>query len=291
MTKTNVSGWFCLITLFLGVNLRVRAQTWSFTGSMGAQRAFFSATVLNNGQVLAAGGRNRLQYGLATAVLYNPSTGTFGATGNLNTGRANFTATPLNNGQVLMAGGDAYVWMVSGTQHFCFASAELYNPSTGTFSLTGSMHAQRCSYLAPGFTATLLQNGKVLIAGGANSNGLIPTAELYDPSSGAFSLTGSLNTPRMGHAAILLPTGEVLIAGGANSAGNYLASAELYNPSTGTFTPTGSMHTTREFFTATLLANGAVLAAGGQNSNLVFPYLSTAELYNPATTKWSTTGA
>ena len=189
--KKNASGWLCLITLFLGVNLRVQAQTWSFTGSMGAQRAFFPATVLNNGQVLAAGGRNRLQYGLATAVLYNPLTGTFGATGNLNTGRANFTATPLNNGQVLIAGGDAYVWMVSGTQHFCFASAELYNPSTATFTLTGSMHAQRCSYLAPGFTATLLRNGKVLIAGGANSNGLIPTVERTIPRAELSALQGA----------------------------------------------------------------------------------------------------
>jgi galactose oxidase-like protein len=65
----------------------------------------------------------------------------------------------------------------------------------------------------------------------------------------------------------------------------------LYNPSTGTFTPTGSMQTSREFFTATLLADGEVLAAGGENSNLVFPFLSSAELYNPATGKWSATGS
>ncbi len=291
MTKTNVVGWLCLITLFLGVNLRTQAQSWSFTGSMGAQRAFFPATVLNNGQVLAAGGRNRVQYGLATAVLYNPVTGTFGTTGNLNTGRANFTATLLSNGQVLAAGGDAYVFMVSGTQHFASPAAELYNPSSGTFSVTGSMHAQRCGYSSPGFTATLLKNGKVLIAGGSNTGGLVYAAELYDPSSGTFSLTGSLNTPRVGHTATLLPNGEVLVAGGVNSAGNYLTSAELYNPLTGTFTPTGSMQTSREFFTATLLANGEVLAAGGENSNLVFPFLSSAELYNPATGKWSATGS
>jgi hypothetical protein len=256
---------------------------------MGAQRAFFTATVLTNGQVLAAGGRNRLQYGLSSAILYNPATGTFAATGNLNTGRANFTATLLNNGQVLIVGGDEYIFMNSGTVHVCLASAELYNPATGKFTPTGSMHAQRCAYLAPGFTATLLQNGKVLIAGGGNPNGLVAAAELYDPATGTFSLSGSLNTPRIYHSAALLPNGEVLIAGGGSS--NTLASAELYNPSTGMFTPTGSMNTTRELFTATLLTNGEVLAAGGENTNLVAPFLTSAELYNPATGKWSPTGS
>jgi hypothetical protein len=284
-----VSGWLGLVVLFFSMSLRVHAQSWSNTGSMGPQRAFSPATVLNDGEVLVVGGRNRLQYGLATAELYNPSAGTFTSTGNLNNGRANFTATLLDNGKVLIAGGDIYVWMSTGTQHFCLSSAELYDPSTGKFTLTGSMHAQRCGYIAAGFTATRLGNGKVLIAGGSDLTGLIPAAELYDPSSGTFSLTGSLNTPRFGHTATLLPTGEVLIAGGAN--GNYLASAELFNPSTGAFTPTGSMKTTRQFFTATLLNNGEVLVAGGENSNAVAPFISTAELYNSSTGKWSSTGS
>jgi len=291
MTKMKVGRWVCVIVLFLGVNVKAQAQGWSFTGSMETQRAFFTATVLGNGEVLAAGGRNRGQYGLTTAELYNSSSGTFSPTGNLNTGRANFRATLLNNGNVLVAGGDAYIFMPSGTVHVCFSSAELYDPSTGKFTLTGSMHSERCSYLTPGFTATLLPNGEVLIAGGADTNGLIPAAELYDPSSGAFRLTGSLNTPRLGQTATLLPNGEVLIAGGVDSAGNYLSSAELYNPATGTFTLTGSMKTARELFTATLLNNGEVLAAGGQNSNLVAPFLSSAELYNPSTGKWTSTGS
>jgi hypothetical protein len=93
--------------LFLGVSLKAQAQTWSITGSMGTQRAFFTATVLNNGEVLIAGGRDRGLYGIPSAELYNPSTGTFSFTGNLITGRATFTATLLNNGKVLIAGGDA----------------------------------------------------------------------------------------------------------------------------------------------------------------------------------------
>jgi len=289
MKKTSVSAWLGLVVLFFSMSSQVHANSWSNTGSMGPQRAFFTATVLNNGEVLVAGGRNRLQYGLATAELYNPSAGTFTSTGNLNNGRANFTAALLDNGKVLIAGGDIYVWMPTGTQHFCLSSAELYDPATGKFTLTGSMHAERCGYIAAGFTATRLSNGQVLIAGGSNSSGLASTAELYDPSTGTFKLTGSLNTPRFGHAATLLPTGEVLIAGGTN--GNYLASAELFNPSTGTFTPTGGMKTTRQFFTATLLSNGEVLVAGGENTNLVYPFISSAELYNSSTGKWTSTGS
>lgn len=289
MRKINVSACLCLITLFVGPSLRVQAQNWSFTGSMGAQRAFHSATVLNNGQVLVAGGRNRGLYGLGTAELYNSATGTFAPTGDLNNRRADHTATLLKNGNVLIAGGDFTVFMNSGTQHFCLSTAELYDPSAGTFTLTGSMNAQRCGGLFAGFTATLLQNGTVLIAGGSNLNGLVPTAELYDPSTGTFSLTGSLNTPRIGHTATLLPNGEVLIAGGLN--GNYLTSAELYNPATGTFTPTASMNTARELFTATLLNDGDVLAAGGQKSNLIPLFLTSAELYNPSTGKWTPTGS
>jgi hypothetical protein len=147
------------------------------------------------------------------------------------------------------------------------------------------MNAERCGGF-PSFTATLLQNGKVLVAGGGPATG-----ELYDPSTGTFSLTGAMVTPRSGHTATLLSNGEVLIAGGFDSSGNYLTSAELYNPATGTFTLTGSMKTSRANFTATLLQNGQVLAAAGQNSNAFPPFLTRAELYNPATGKWSSTGS
>src|ERR1700719_4852001 len=140
MTRVNVNRWLCLIALFLGVSLKAQAQTWSNTGGMGTQRAFFTATFLNNAEVLVAGGRDRGLYGIPSAELYNPSTGTFNLTGNLNTGRANFTATHLNNGKVLIAGGDAYIFMPTGTQHVWYSSAELYDPTTGKFTVTGSMH-------------------------------------------------------------------------------------------------------------------------------------------------------
>ncbi len=104
-------------------------------------------------------------------------------------------------------------------------SAELYNPASGTWTSTGSLHAARDQH-----TATLLSNGQVLVAGGQNGTIFIASAERYNPSTGAWTTTGSLHTPRVEHTATLLPNGQVLVAGGLDSNYNYLTSAELYTP-------------------------------------------------------------
>jgi hypothetical protein len=245
------------------------------TGSLNTAREYHTATVLNNGMVLIAGG-----YGssgaLASAELYNPTTGTFTVTGSLNTARGQHTATLLNNGMVLIAGG-------SDNNGDILASAELYNPATGTFTPTGSLNTARELH-----TATL-NNGMVLIAGGYGSGTALASAELYNPTTGTFTPTGSLNTARIYHTATLLNNGMVLIAGGSDNNGNILASAELYNPATGTFTPTLSLNTARYRHTATLLNNGMVLIAGGQDSS--GNALASAELYNLATGTFTPTGS
>jgi Kelch motif/Galactose oxidase, central domain len=145
-----------------------------------------------------------------------------------------------------------------------------------------------------GHTATLLPNGKALVAGGWNNNGLLAGAELYDPGSGIWARTGSLSTGREWPAAALLLNSTVLIAGGESSAGylDYLASAQLYDPASGTWTNTGSLTTRRYQHTATLLASGKVLVAGGsyETPTLTY-YLSSAELFDPATGTWTTTGS
>jgi Galactose oxidase, central domain len=276
------------MALFLVASLTVKAQVWSFTGSMQQARNYFTATLLNNGEVLVAGGNYRgtfVQYGLTSAELYNPANSTFSFTGSLNTGRSGHTATLLNNGKVLIAGG-----VKNST---ALASAELYDPTTGTFTVTGSLSC------ACGYSATLLPNGKVLFSGGFDGTNAVASAELYDPASGTFVPTGSLNVARAGGSPTLLGDGKVLIAGGVyytgvspNQVAHYLSSAELYDPATGTFTLTGSMHTARDGQTATVLTNGNVLLAAGQNDNTQnYGYLSSAELYNPTTGKFSVTGS
>ena len=200
-------------------------------------------------------------------------------TGSLNTPRSGNTVTVLPNGKVLVAGG--------GASRQYFDSAELYDPATGTWSYTGSLNTSRA-----GHSATLLQNGKVLVVGGytanLDNNISINTAELYDPVTGVWSYTGSLNILRNADTATLLKNGKVLIAGGADS-GQYVSNvAELYDPATGTWSLTGRLNTRRGGHTATLLQNGNVLVAGGQNDADFSEYIT--ELYDPTTGTWSVTG-
>ncbi|HEV2222503.1 MAG TPA: kelch repeat-containing protein [Candidatus Acidoferrales bacterium] len=250
--------------------------TLTYTGSLNSARYGHTATLLNDGLVLIAGGSNSSGY-VTSAELYGSGTFTTTAGGFLSTG-GYYPATLLNSGLVLVAGGD-------GPSGLSVSSAELYNPSTETFSATGSLHTGRDAE-----TATLLNNGEVLIVGGYNfsTRSYLSSAELYNPSTGTFSVTGSLHTARELHTATLLQNGMVLIVGGHNSTGN-ITSSELYNPSTGTFTATGNLNTGRDFHTATLLQSGMVLIAAGRNTS--GSDVASAELYNPSSGTFTTTGS
>jgi hypothetical protein len=158
------------------------------------------------------------------------------------------------------------------------AGLAFVQPCTATpfgWEFTGSLHNARTSH-----TATLLLDGRVLVAGGVDATSYLASAEIYDPAIGAWTLTGSLNTARSGHRATRLADGRVLVIGGYNSTSGFLASAEIYDPATGTWTTNGNLSTGRSNgFTATLLHNGIVLVAGGGAAHL----LGNAELYNPET--------
>ena len=209
----------------------------------------------------------------------------FENTGNLAQQRAYHTATLLPNEKVLVTGGD------SDGAGSTLATAELYDVASRTWTASGGLIQGRADH-----TATLLPNGKVLVAGGRTFFYDLASAEIYDPASGTWTPTGSLNTPRRSHTATLLPNGKVLVAGGTREDNGYLVysinSAELYDPATGTWTPTGNLATARGDHTATLLSSGKVLVTGGRPSfsgagNL--PIVS-AELYDPASGTWTSTG-
>src|SRR5450432_1708322 len=134
----------------------------------------------------------------------------FEETGSLATARVSHTATALPNGKVLVAGG-------AGINFGTLASAELYDPASGTWTTTGSLASARA-----GQTATLLPNGKVLVAAGFGGPSLA-SAELYDPASGTWTATGGLAIARYNHTATLLPNGKVLVAGGWDTVGQALA--------------------------------------------------------------------
>jgi invasion protein IalB len=221
-------------------------------------------------------------------------------TGSLAVARTNQTATLLPSGKVLLAGGwDGTVLLtipksykhstVGVNQSGIFADSEIYDSSTGVWTETGPLADGRFLH-----TATLLPNGKVLVAAGADPNGFLSTSEMFDPSTGVWTATGSLATSRGGHTATLLTDGKVLVAAGGtgnaavNDTSDYLPTCEIYDPTTGMWTDTGSLATERAFHTATLLAGGKVLAAGGLNAS---NQLADSEIYDPSTGVWTVTGS
>jgi N-acetylneuraminic acid mutarotase len=197
--------------------------------------------------------------------------------GNLVLPRGFQTATLLPSGAVLAIGGNNNT-SFDETQF----SAEIYNPLKRTWSRVANMRGARGEH-----TATLLSNGKVLVAGGAE---MVPMpmngVELYDPIANSWSNAPSMSAARKQHTATRLANGKVLVAGGRDSTSSPFASAELYDPLTNTWSPAGSMSTGRSEHTATLLGDGKVLVVGGSSADPPF-ITATAELYDPTTNTWS----
>ena len=236
-------------------------------------RSGHTATLLPNGKVLIAGGMRRNQDFYKSAELYDPSTGKFQPTGDMSVGRVGQIAVVLRSGKVLVAGG----WVGHGGTD----SAELYDPATGKFTAISRMTARRGRP-----SATLLKNGDVLIAGGEeNDNEPVPSAEIFHSATLSFQPTGPMHHARVSHTATLLKDGRVLIAGGY--ADRVSSSAELYDPKTGSFTETGSLTTARCKHTAGLLPDGEVLIAGGSDSRGWNGNLSSAEIYDSKTGRFT----
>jgi len=258
---------------------------------MAVARKLHTATLLPDGKVLVAGGvdsdDDASAKALASAELYDPRTGTWSATGSMLHPRAWHTATLLPNGLVLVAGGQCPGLYEKGCPAVedpsgAMPDAELHDPKTGTWKATGSMTSPRLEH-----TATLLADGKVLVAGAELApDAIVASTELYDPATGRWTATGDLLTGRWQQFAVGLPDGGALVAGGYGPISlaphRLLNSVELYSPKTGAWR-TGPMLLVgrAQGGAAVLLRNGSVLIAGGDGGG--DHSLAAAELYDPAT--------
>jgi hypothetical protein len=233
-------------------------QTNAFTasGSLALARVGHTATLLNTGAVLIVGGFT-LSGTTATAELYNPTRAAFASAGSALSPHGGHTATLLRDGSVLITGGD----------FTDFRSAELY--LSGTFVAVGRMNSGRLYH-----TATLLNTGNVLLIGGSSPSADNAGAEIFDPTTRAFTVTGSPLFTRAQHTAELLPSGLVFVVGTNGVADGV---CELFDPSHGTFYGVSGMFDPRYFTTATVLGDGRVLIAAGSGEAL----LSRAELFTP----------
>src|SRR3989441_8569000 len=268
--------WWPLAILLLGIATPLWAQelpepgTWRTVANLNQARAGHTATLLANGSVLIAGGRDASGHALSDAEIFDPSTGQYTPiSAAVPTPVWGHTATLVADGTVLSAGGpDAPGRPV--------ASAQLFDPSSSPFPSVGSMTTPRGAH-----TATPLRDARILIAGGSDGQTALASLEIYDPATRTFSLAPStMIAPRESHTATSLADGRVLIAGGSNASGA-LNTSELYDPPGGTITAAGPLNLPRTLASAALLLDGTVLVAGGQATGNVD--LNSAEVYDPVT--------
>jgi Kelch motif len=259
---------------------------WTEATDMLQPRAYAMAVTLADGSVLVAGG-SRDGQPLDTAERYNPDNGTWVAAGRMNLPRTQATLTLLPDGRALAVGGG----IEGGPDWRTTASAEIFDPTTNTWTLAAPMSEARASQ-----TATLLPDGEVLVAGGSTTyygeSGLVTAdAEIYNPKSNSWRAAAPMGHPRYVFGAVLLANGKVLVAGGWYATSNSDPShptAEIYDPAKNLWTDTGSMSNARAQFGLVRLRDGRVLAVGGVDP--AYRPGATCELYDPATGIWQATG-
>jgi hypothetical protein len=254
--------------------------SWSTSTNMSNPRGMHTATLLKNGKVLVVGGYGGPSWGNTYPELYDPATNTWAYAGS--TGGGSYqnnmfahTATLLSSGEVLVVGGATYSPCCYGTK-----GVMLYHPDTNTWSPSPQTYDFRDYH-----TATLLPNGKVLVAGGnqgGDQNPSYKTTEIYDPATNTWSRAKDMIFARQNHFAILLPSGKVLVGSGTARDGWLLTSTELYDPATNTWTQSGDMLNAHLGVTPVLLPGGQVLIVGGNNNSS----WESAEEYNPQTGAW-----
>ena len=268
--------------------------TWSSAPSLAGPRAFHTATLLPNGRVLVVGGSGvsvsapSRYKSLAGAELYDPKTRIWSAAGTLSTARWLHTATLLQNGKVLLVGGTSSDPNSVPGRFQSLTSAELYDPQTNRWAPAAKMLTARCLQ-----SATLLADGRVLVAGGyqslsETSGRVLATAEVYDPTSDRWTSVGSMPGPAAEQGASLLADDRVLVMGGAVGDWNSprlpvpQRTAAIYDPASGSWSRAESMHFTRIRPSSSVLPDGRVLVVGDAGFNE-----QTAEVYDSGAGRWS----
>lgn len=252
--------------------------TWSPAAPMHEVRYWCTATRLADGRVLVAGGLKSDASAFEEVEIYDPVADTWASAAPMIDARARHTATLLADGRVLVAGGVG-LWNDTGA----LATAELFEPVHGFWTPAGKMAAPRGQH-----SATLLADGRVLIAGGEGLNGSLvfpAAAEIYTPATGAWTAAAALHAPRAGHAAAALRDGKVLVAGGHVGADTLrLDSVELYDPGADAWTDDAPMHVARDYAGVALLGDGRLLVAGGSSPlDTISKAQTEVEIYQPVT--------
>jgi N-acetylneuraminic acid mutarotase len=263
-----------------------KSNRWMSAGTMATTRLDHTATLLPNGKVLVVGGLDASfpSSTLASTELYDPNTNSWSAAASMSTGRARHTATGLVDGRVLVVGGQSFTLRDGGLFTNQLLGAEVYDPVANHWSATAPMLQDRV-----GQSATLLRDGRVLVAGGGDGFTASTSAEIYDPNQDRWSAAASMTTNRGAHTATLLQSGNVLVTGGVAPDAQTLvivapSSAEVYDPHANRWSTVASMAAARDEYTATLLSNGKLLVVGGTGQ-------SRAEVYDPPRNVWSTASA
>jgi len=278
-----------------------KTRLFTPAGDLVEARADHTATLLPDGTVLFAGGKDADGQALSSAEVYDPATRQSRQVSNMNDARFSAAAVALDDGTVLIVGGEASggVWeaeiyltseekfrpiadqapnggavtanklpdgrvVVAGGDPMLATAGVfgIYDPQTGSFDSATGIDARL------GATSCLLADGRILVVGGLGAVGdATATAQLYDPGQGSTDGPISLAAPRFHSTTTALPDGSALIVGGSDDSGRPISSVERYFPGSSTTTPVGMMSVARSGHTATLLQDGSVLIAGGWSSS------------------------
>jgi len=265
----------------ISISFNVKAQTWQYTGALSAEKRFVIFTTLDNGKVLASGGMtNDLPH--PECELYDPATASWSLTGPFIVPRYLHSVVKLNDGRVAAFGGQTG----GGLDGYPTNTdvIEIYDQSTGLWSVAGHLQMPRQHQ-----SASLLLDGRVLIAGGLTGDTPVASAEIFDPKTGISTLVAPMQQARYEHQATSLLDGRVMVTGGRIGGwdGTFFNESEIYDPTADTWTVIEPMHQDRMRALLVQFSDGSILSAAGRNGPLTTAPGS--ELFDLSTGKWTET--